>query len=124
MDRYPVPWVITLTGTDYNSWCGKEEPPPHIRENLDRAQALVVFHEEALEALVNGLPEVAGKIQVIAQGVPSPASPQDVQQLRKELRINPGDSVFLMVSSIRPVKNLEAALLAFSEIERRCRTSG
>jgi glycosyltransferase involved in cell wall biosynthesis len=119
MDRHPVPWVITLTGTDYNSWCGKEEPPPHIRENLERARALVVFHMEALEALVNCLPEIAGKIQVIAQGITCPACPQDVLQLRKELRIAPRDSVFLMVSSIRPVKNLEAALLAFSEIERK-----
>jgi glycosyltransferase involved in cell wall biosynthesis len=118
LEMNPVPWAITLTGTDYNSWCGKGEPPPHIRESLEKARALVVFHEEAREALENCLPEVAEKIQVIAQGVIPPPVRQDIEHLRKELGFGPENIVFLMVSSIRPVKNLEAALLAFSELEK------
>ena len=27
-NQYTGPWVITLTGTDYNTWCGIKEPPP------------------------------------------------------------------------------------------------
>ncbi len=115
----PVPWIITLTGTDYNSWCGKREPPPQIKENLERAGALVVFHGEALQSLGNCLPSVANKIQVIPQGVSYSEEDQDVIQLRKEIGVGIDEIVFLMVSSVRPVKNLRAAIEAFPEIERK-----
>jgi len=113
----PVPWVITLTGTDYNSWCGKNEPPPHIKENLEGAGALVVFHEEALQSLNDCLPSVSKKIRVIPQGVSYSETRQDVLQLRREIGIGVNEIVFLMVSSIRPVKNLGAAIEAFFEVE-------
>jgi glycosyltransferase involved in cell wall biosynthesis len=74
---------------------------------------------EALEALADSLPEIKEKIRVIAQGVLCTECSRDVRQLREELEIDSGDTVFLLVSSIRPVKNLEVALLAFSEIEKR-----
>jgi L-malate glycosyltransferase len=115
----PVPWVITLTGTDYNSWCGKREPPPHIRKNLERAGALVVFHEEALQSLNACLPSVAKKIEVIAQGVSQSGTKQDAILLRREIGIGTDEIVFLMVSSIRPVKNVGAAIEAFSEVEMK-----
>ena len=116
--RNPVPWVITLTGTDYNSWCGKSEPPAHIKENLERAGALVVFHEEALQSLNDCLPSVAKRIQVIPQGVSCSETKQDLLQLRREIGIGMDEIVFLMVSSIRAVKNLGAAIEAFFEVER------
>ncbi len=115
----PVPWIITLTGTDYNSWCGKREPPPHIKENLERAGVLVVFHEEALQSLSRCLPSVAKKIQVIPQGVSDSKREQGVIQLRREIGIGTDEIIFLMVSSIRPVKNLGVAIECFPEIERR-----
>jgi glycosyltransferase involved in cell wall biosynthesis len=116
--KYRAPWVITLTGTDYNSWCGKEDPPPHIRENLERADALVVFHEEARGSLEECLPSVAGKLCLIPQGVTFSKIERKVPELRRELGFGSGDPVFLMVSSIRPVKNIETALRAFSEAEK------
>jgi glycosyltransferase involved in cell wall biosynthesis len=118
LTKYPAPWVITLTGTDYNSWCGKEDPPPHIRENLEKADALVVFHEEARGSLEECLPSVARKLCVIPQGVAFSEIKEKVPELRRELGFGADDLVFLMVSSIRPVKNIEAALRAFSEVEK------
>jgi glycosyltransferase involved in cell wall biosynthesis len=112
-----VPWVITLTGTDYTSWCGVNDPPPHIRENLETARALVVFHRDAEESLVRALPSLAGKIAVISQGVAPLAGREDRQALRQAYGFAPDEVVFLMVASIRPVKNIAAAIEAFFEVQ-------
>ena len=118
-----VPWVITLTGTDYNTWCGVSAPPEPVRESFAQADALVVFHEEAREAVRRCLPAAAGKIHVIAQGVTPPDSGGDVQLVRQRYGIRPEAVVFLMVAGIRPVKNIAAALEAFSEVEKRVETA-
>jgi glycosyltransferase involved in cell wall biosynthesis len=118
-----VPWVVTLTGTDYNTWCGVTAPPAPVLESLGQADALVVFHEDALRTVRKCLPAVSGKIHVIAQGVTPPDSGGDVQLVRQRYGIRPEAVVFLMVAGIRPVKNIAAALEAFSEVEKRVETA-
>ncbi len=119
MTKRSVPWVITLTGTDYTSWCGKKDPPVHIKENLERAGALVVFHGEALESLKQCLPSVQGKMEVIPQGVAPSGKNRDSRRLREEKEIGAQEIVFLMVSSIRPVKNVGAGIGALFEVEKQ-----
>jgi glycosyltransferase involved in cell wall biosynthesis len=114
-----VPWVITLTGTDYNTWCNVSAPPEPVRESFAQADALVVFHEEAREAVRQCLPAAAGKIHVIAQGVTPPDSGGDVQLVRQRYGIRPEAVVFLMAAGIRPVKNIAPALEAFLEVEKK-----
>jgi glycosyltransferase involved in cell wall biosynthesis len=118
-----IPWVITLTGTDYNTWCGISAPPVPVRASFEEADALVVFHEDAREAVQRCLPAAAGKIHVISQGVTPPVIDSDVPLLRKLYGTLPGAVVFLMVSGIRPVKNLAAAFAAFSEVEKTVETA-
>jgi len=113
-----APWVITLTGTDYNAWCGVSAPPEAVRVSFARADALVVFHEDAREAVRQCLPAAASNIHVIAQGVTPPASGSDTQRIRQRCGIRPEAVVFLMAAGIRPVKNLAAAFAAFSEVEK------
>jgi glycosyltransferase involved in cell wall biosynthesis len=116
--RHVVPWVITLTGTDYNSWCGIKEPPPHILQSLDAADALVVFHQEAYDDLASCLPGVREKLQIIAQGVTPLGRVQDTDTFRRQAGIDPDSVIFLMVASLRPVKNLTMAIEAFFAIEK------
>jgi glycosyltransferase involved in cell wall biosynthesis len=119
LNESSVPWLITLTGTDYNAWCGVTAPPGHVRENLETADRLVVFHGEARDLLEKHLPTTRGKIAVVPQGVsPSSGGPQKAD-MRSQYGIGLEEIVILMVSSIRPVKNLSVALEAFTEIEEK-----
>ena len=114
-----VPWVITLTGTDYNTWCGVAAPPLPVLESLGQADALVVFHEDALQTVRKCLPAVAGKIHIIAQGVTPAVMVSDVQRVRQRYGISPETVLFLMVAGIRPVKNIAAAIEAFRKVEKK-----
>lgn len=111
-----IPWVITLTGTDYNSWCNVEEPAAHVKESLIKADALVVFHEEALRSVCTSLPQARNKISAINQGVTFLRTTHNRTSVRKEYGIDQDQTVFLMVSGIRPVKNIGCALEAFQTI--------
>ena len=112
------PWVITLTGTDYNTWCGIKDAPPHILESLNGADALVVFHQEACGDLSDCLPAVRDKIRVIPQGITPLSRVCDRDRFRREHGIDAKSLLFLMVASLRPVKNLTVAVEAFFTIER------
>lgn len=116
--RLAVPWVITLTGTDYNSWCGVKDPPPRIRQSLEAADALVVFHQEAYEDLRSCLPAIQDKLHIVPQGVTPLGRVSDPDGFRRQAGIDPDSVVFLMVASLRPVKNLRMAIEAFLAIEK------
>jgi glycosyltransferase involved in cell wall biosynthesis len=116
--KRPLPWVITFTGTDYNSWCGLNAPPPHIRSSLERASALILFHEDAAKRLCAAVPEVSARVKVIPQGV-SLRINVDRGGVRSRFDIPRDATVFLMVAGIRPVKNLGLAIAAFAEVEKR-----
>jgi glycosyltransferase involved in cell wall biosynthesis len=116
--KRPLPWVITFTGTDYNSWCGLHAPPPHIRSSMELASALILFHEDAAERFRAAVPEISAKVKVIPQGI-SPRTGEDRIGLRSRFDIPRDATVFLMVAGIRPVKNLGLAIAAFAEVEKR-----
>lgn len=113
-----IPWVITFTGTDYNSWCGLHAPPPHILTSLEQASALVVFHEDVAERLCDAVPKIGARLMVIPQGV-LPRISVDRNGVRDRIGIPRDATVFLMAAGIRPVKNLGLAIEAFGEVEKR-----
>jgi glycosyltransferase involved in cell wall biosynthesis len=117
--KHTVPWVITFTGTDYNTWCGVTEPPLHVKKSLEKASVLIVFHEQASRFLSRAVPHIAGKVQVIPQGVSSSERRDDCQLVRSQLGITHDEVVFLMVAGIRPVKNLGFAIEAFADVEKQ-----
>jgi glycosyltransferase involved in cell wall biosynthesis len=109
------PWVITMTGTDYNT-----EVRPEAAQVLRDARALVVFHAEAAECVRKRFPEFADRVYVIAQGV---AVPEDTISLREDVRrewnVSSDDIVFFMASGLRPVKNIGYALEAFARFRQK-----
>jgi glycosyltransferase involved in cell wall biosynthesis len=119
LSNLSIPWVITLTGTDYNSWCGISEPPPHMASCLDKCSALTLFHDEAAFRLKKALPSIAHKVWTIPQGVDCSGSHEERVLVRSRLGIEEDRVLFLMAAGIRPVKNMEMAIRAFAELEKR-----
>ena len=117
--QFQASWMITLTGTDYASWCGIKDPPTHIKENLESADALIVFHESAAMSLSATLPLLKNKIYIIPQGIAPLESSEDRNTVRAKHGIGKEELVFLMVAGIRPVKNIPLAVKAFYEVKKQ-----
>jgi len=117
--RFRAPWVITLTGTDYTPWCGINDPPLPVKENLENADALIVFHEPAAISLSTSLPTLKNKIYIIPQGVAPLESTEARSTVRTKYGIGHGKIVFLMAGGIRPVKNIPLAIKALYEVKKQ-----
>jgi len=117
--RCHAPLFVTLTGTDYNNLDGVDAHHVTLERYWRKAAALVVFHHEAREYVVSRMPWTEPKMHIIPQGVSAPVSVPDRSSIRKEYGLPAHDIVFLMVSGIRPVKNIPFALEAFQQIEQR-----
>ena len=117
--NFTARWVITLTGTDYAPWCGIKDPPVYIKENLENADALIVFHESAAISLSTSLPMLKNKIHIIPQGVASLQGGADREMVRTKYGIGQGAIVFLMAGGVRPVKNIPLAIKVFYEVKKQ-----
>ena len=102
-----VPAVITITGTDVNLDLFDPARRPAVARALERAQAIVVFHEAIGEKLGRELPAVGGKITVIEQSVQCEEERFD---LRARIGAGPDDFLFFLPAGIRPVKNVLSAV--------------
>jgi len=118
-NRFQVPKVITLTGTDYTPWCGVNDPPVPIKENLENADALIVFHETAAISLSASLPLLKNKTYIIPQGIAPLESAEDRSTVRTKYGIGQGAIVFLMAGGIRPVKNISLAIKVFYKVKKQ-----
>jgi glycosyltransferase involved in cell wall biosynthesis len=118
-NQFRAPWVITLTGTDYTPWCGIKDPPIPIKESLEDADALIVFHESAVISLSVSLPILKNKIHIIPQGVAPLESTENRSTVRTKFGIGHEKIVFLMAGGIRPVKNIPLAIKAFCEVKKQ-----
>lgn len=116
---YQIPVVITLTGTDYNGGPAGNMSSSRLEESLSKASGLVVFHDEAYQSLKTNHQAVAEKVRVIPQGVEIINYRSDRGTIRAEYSLHEDDLVLLMVSGIRPVKNIGYGLEAFSEIRKQ-----
>jgi glycosyltransferase involved in cell wall biosynthesis len=117
--QFRASWVITLTGTDYASWCGIKDPPVHIKENLEDADAVVVFHGSAALSLAAALPLLKNKIHIIPQGIAPLEGAEGRSTVRAKHGIRQEEVVFLIVGGIRPIKNLSLAIKAFYEVKKQ-----
>ena len=92
----------------------------HIKENLEHADALIVFHELAAISLSASLPILKNKIYIIPQGVASLEGREDREMVRAKYGIKQDETVFfLMVAGLRPVKNIPFALKVFCEVKKQ-----
>lgn len=103
-----LPLVITATGTDINvDLFGPQRL--QIGKALKRADRIVVFHKAFLSLLSSSIPDIAGKLRVITQGVMLPDCPA---WERSAMQWQEDDIIAVLPSGIRPVKRIEWALEA------------
>ncbi|CEG21379.1 Alpha-monoglucosyldiacylglycerol synthase [Planococcus massiliensis] len=100
----PEKYVVTLTGTDLNLDLFDKDKRKDVLSSLRGASAVHVFDEQAKGILVEELPEIAGKISVIAQGN-SVFSEMDAPALKE-----PDTFLFILPAGIRKVKNVPEAI--------------
>ena len=100
-----LPYLVTLTGSDiYESLAGQQRS--ETIQALLAADRLVVFHESIAARLAAEVPQVAGRIRVIPQGVDLPP-----METPGERHHSDDDTiVFLLPAGLRPVKNVLSCL--------------
>jgi len=109
------PWVVTLTGTDYNSGAD-----PEALQALSDARGLIVFHAEAAARVRECFADLADRVSIIPQAVQIPVQESSCREdVRQTLHLAPEEIVFFMAAGIRPVKNIGYALEAFSRFKQK-----
>jgi len=111
------PWVVTMTGTDYNSGVD-----PEALQALSDVRALIVFHAEAATRVRECFADLADRVHIIPQAV---QMPERMTAIREDARragdLAPDEFVILMAAGLRPVKNIAYALEAFSRFKQKHR---
>jgi len=101
-----LPLLLTTTGTDINY----DLAGPHKEQTLDsllKASRIVVFNAELGRYLTAAESRLEPRLVVIPQGMDLPAAPVVT---RRELGLSETDTIFIVPSGLRPVKNLDLAL--------------
>ena len=114
-----VPWLITLTGTDYNSPQDYGAEYGMLAQQFAHASAIVVFHDEARAWMAEHFALAAGKVFVIAQGIELRQAVVDRSAVRQRFGISADEILFFMAAGIRPVKNICFALDVFAALRKR-----
>ena len=112
--RVNVPLLVTATGTDVNQDLADPDSAPVVRRVLEGAAAISVFDESMASAIVEALPDVAGRLVVIPQSVAFEPAPDGHWLPAATLQRAPGPIV-LFPAGIRPVKR---PLLPLDPLER------
>lgn len=111
--RSRLPYLITLTGSDvYEALL--DERRSTVFAALDSAAAVAAFHGIVGAQLIAYLPELAGRIVVIPQGVNLPPAAIISQEIEGR-----GDFTFLLPAGIRSVKNPGAPFAPLATLYER-----
>ncbi len=108
-----LPMLLTTTGTDIH-YDLQGEKQNVVMEAMQAVDKIVVFNAEFNADLRVRHPELSDKLVTIPQGVFLETGPE---RTRAELGLSPDDVVFLLPSGLRPVKNLELAIQALSQVQ-------
>ncbi|HEY7540397.1 MAG TPA: glycosyltransferase [Methylomirabilota bacterium] len=101
--RVEASLVLTLTGTDANQDLVRAETAPAVKEVLERADRITVFHQSIRDRVVAALPGIRPRLVVIAQAARLPAS--DVFDLPRDWLLPPRAILFVFPAGLRAVKN-------------------
>lgn len=96
-----IPLIVTITGTDVNINLFQDEKKGKVKEIMEFAKEIVVFHKSMMEKLVRELPQVKNKIKIIKQTV---KLKHRHCEIRKKLGILKNDFVFFLPAAIRQIK--------------------
>jgi glycosyltransferase involved in cell wall biosynthesis len=109
------PWVVTMTGTDYNSGVESE-----ALQALSDARALIVFHSEAAARVRERFADLSDRVHIIPQAVQVPEQMTAIREdARRAWNLAPDEVVIFMAAGLRPVKNIAYALEAFSRFKQK-----
>lgn len=111
--RLGVPLLVTLTGTDGNHDLFDPARSRTVRQVLEGASALTVFHESMRTRVADALPHVATGIEVVPQSACLDAGPP--YRLAQRLGVPPDAVVLLFPAGIRMVKD---PLLPLAPLDR------
>jgi glycosyltransferase involved in cell wall biosynthesis len=101
----PLPYIITVTGTDMNHDIFQEEKRPLIMECLKGAAFIHVFDTGMKEKVKEEVPSCLSKLRVIPQSIePIPFRPAPVLNSRSD------KAVLFLPAGIRHVKNIPRAV--------------
>lgn len=109
--RHGLPLVVTITGTDLS-----QGDPAALRKILSAAEAVVVFHRWAQEALQEHVGNIARRVVVIPPGVEVP--PRGPRR-RGTWHWRRDAFVFLWPGAVRPIKDPDFALEPLSRLTAR-----
>ncbi|TVP84321.1 MAG: glycosyltransferase [Alkalicoccus sp.] len=102
----PLPYIITVTGTDMNHDIFQEEKRPVIIECLKSSAFIHVFDTGMKEKVAEEVPDCHDKICVIPQSIkPLPFRPAPVLNSRYD------KAVLFLPAGIRHVKNIRRAVM-------------
>jgi glycosyltransferase involved in cell wall biosynthesis len=101
--RADLPLLVTVTGTDVNQDLLDPDSAPVVRRVLEGAAAISVFDESMAAAIVEVLPDAAGRIVVIPQSAFFEAAPAGHWPPAAALQRAPGP-ILLFPAGLRNVK--------------------
>lgn len=107
-----LPCVLTTTGTDIHFDLDNEYRTL-VLQAMRNAQKIVVFHEDFRLRVFKAYPPARDKLVVIPQSVWLPdASARN----RCDFGLSPDETIFVLPSGLRPVKNISLAIDALLEL--------
>lgn len=107
----PVPYIITITGTDLNHDIFQEEKRPVIIECLQNAAFIHVFDSEMKKKVAEEVPGSLSKLCVIPQSIePLPFHPAPALNSRFE------KATIFLPAGIRNVKNIRRAVMLIEKL--------
>lgn len=110
-----IPFILSLTGTDYNLDLFDPSRREIVQIALNRADRIVVFHQAAKEIIVNQLPCYNSKIEII----PPAIDLIDEEYIAEIPGVESWEQVVLIVAGLRKVKNVNAAIEAVKKARHK-----
>jgi len=116
-DAVAAPVIITLTGSDANHDLFDPSRRPAVMQVLERANAIVVFHEAIGAKVCREVPGARAKIRVISQSVRCEQGAFDL--LGRMGAVSNETFIFFLPAGIRPVKNVLYAVRPLAILQAR-----
>ncbi|MBI2657959.1 glycosyltransferase family 4 protein [Candidatus Woesearchaeota archaeon] len=111
-----IPLVVTITGTDVNINLFQDEKKDKVKEILNFAKTIVVFHKSIKAKILKELPHIKNKIRTIKQTV---KLKHKHCEIRKKLGISKNDIVFFLPAAIRQIKYENFHLQEFVKLNKK-----
>lgn len=109
-DRFGVPLIVTVTGTDFNIDL-MQHCSSGVSAVLDKAAIIIVYSELAKEGLLTKCPFLEGKVRVLRPSV-------DIGRAKGVSGVLPKGFNFLLPSGIRSVKDPLFAINPLEQLRR------